>query len=79
MKAATPDHDAATASAEAARELGRRIRTRRATYDLTQEELAGLAGVSVRFVGDLERGKSTVRLSGVLAVCHVLGLTLLPS
>lgn len=79
MTTATRPHDAAAASAAASRELGQRIRALRATYGLTQEELALLAGVSVRFVGDLERGKSTVRLSGVLAVCYVLGLTLVPS
>lgn len=62
-----------------ARALGQRIRAQRIELRVTQEDLATIAGVSVRFIGDLERGKPTVRLSGVLAVCQALGLELLPS
>ncbi|MDR5698978.1 helix-turn-helix transcriptional regulator [Agromyces aerolatus] len=57
-------------------ELGTRLRARRRELGLSQHELADLADVSVRFVGDLERGKSTVRLAHVLAVVHALGLGL---
>lgn len=79
MQETSRAQEATDAGAQVASELGRRIRTLRVTHGLTQEELALLSGVSVRFVGDLERGKPTVRLSGVLAVCHVLGLAVLPS
>ena len=54
--------------------LGEQIRERRRRLDLSQEQLAELAGVSLRFVGALERGKATVRLSALLAVCTALGL-----
>lgn len=39
-----------------------------------QAEAAGLLGVGTRFLGDLERGKATVRLGLVLRVLDRLGL-----
>jgi len=56
--------------------LGQTIASRRKTLGVTQEDLAELAGVSVRFLSSLERGKATVRLSAVLAVLDALGLEL---
>ncbi|MGH8824463.1 MAG: helix-turn-helix domain-containing protein [Jiangellaceae bacterium] len=41
---------------------------------MRQEDLADLAGVSLRFVQALEAGKATVRLDRVEAVLEVLGL-----
>jgi transcriptional regulator with XRE-family HTH domain len=38
--------------------LGTRLRARRIAANLSQEELAAQAGVSVRTVSDLERGKT---------------------
>lgn len=55
--------------------IGRAIRTRRRELGLTQEDLAALAGVSPRFLGALEHGKPTVRLSTLLMVTRALGLT----
>lgn len=52
------------------------LRARRKQLGLTQAELADLAGVSVRFVHDLESGKPTVQLSKVLAVASTLGCEL---
>lgn len=52
------------------------LRTRRKELRLTQRELADLAGVSVRFIHDLENGKPTVQLDRVLAVANTLGLEL---
>jgi HTH-type transcriptional regulator / antitoxin HipB len=52
------------------------IRSRRLELGLRQDELAALAGVSVRFVHTLEQGKPTVRLDKVLAVLGQLGLDL---
>ena len=40
---------------------------------LTQRELAELAGVGVRFVSELERGKPSVRLDAVERVLAVFG------
>jgi y4mF family transcriptional regulator len=54
--------------------IGKRIRERRRALELSQEELAELSQVSLRFLGSLERGKSTVRLSALIAVCDALGL-----
>lgn len=59
-----------------ARTLGETARARRRQLRLTQEELAELASVSVRFVRALELGKTTVRLDKVEAVLDVLGLVL---
>jgi HTH-type transcriptional regulator / antitoxin HipB len=52
------------------------VRTRRRRLDLRQEDLADLAGVSLRFVQALEAGKATVQLDRVEAVLEVLGLRL---
>lgn len=57
-------------------ELGIATRDRRRALGLRQEELADLAGVSIRFIHSLEHGKSTMRLDKVLAVFGVLGLDL---
>jgi HTH-type transcriptional regulator/antitoxin HipB len=56
--------------------LGQGIRHRRLELGLHQDELAALAGVSVRFVHTLEHDKPTLRLDKVLAVLSQLGLDL---
>lgn len=43
---------------------------------MTQRELGELAGVGIRFVSELERGKSSVRLNAVHQVLAVFGKTL---
>ncbi|HWN72986.1 MAG TPA: helix-turn-helix domain-containing protein [Solirubrobacterales bacterium] len=50
------------------------IRTRRGELRLTQVEVADVARVSPRLVVELEHGKSTARLEGVMRVLAVLGL-----
>jgi HTH-type transcriptional regulator/antitoxin HipB len=57
-----------------ANDLGARIRTRRVELRLTQVELADVARVSPRLVGELERGKSTAHLEGVIRTLAALGL-----
>jgi HTH-type transcriptional regulator/antitoxin HipB len=52
------------------------IRHRRLELGLHQDELAGLAGVSTRFVHSLEQGKPSLQLDKVLAVLGQLGLDL---
>jgi y4mF family transcriptional regulator len=52
------------------------VRARRTANDLTQRELAELAGVGPRAIWDLERGKATLRSDVVNAVLHVFGKTL---
>lgn len=57
-------------------DLGAVIRKRRKQVSLTQAELAEVAGVGVRFVSELERGKQTAEFQKVLQVLSVLGLDL---
>lgn len=57
-----------------ANDLGARIRARRVELRLTQVELADVARVSPRLVGELERGKSTAHLEGVIRTLAALGL-----
>lgn len=56
-------------------EIGNIIRATRKAQGLRQDELAGAAGVGLRFVVDIEAGKPTVQLSKVLQVLHALGCT----
>jgi HTH-type transcriptional regulator / antitoxin HipB len=56
--------------------LGTLIRRRRRELGLTQTELAGVAATTLRFVSELERGKSTAQLDGVLRILAALGLKL---
>ena len=59
-----------------AADLGRAVRARRKRDGLTLVETAGLTGVGVRFLSELENGKPTVRLDRVLHVVRSLGLDL---
>lgn len=59
-----------------AAELGQLVRKTRKEQGLTQLDLAGLAGLSNRFVIDLERGKETLQIQKVLDVLALLGLEL---
>ena len=54
------------------------VKERRKQLKLTQTELAMRAGVGLRFVRELEQGKSTLRLDKVLALfgAEVEGITL---
>jgi y4mF family transcriptional regulator len=56
--------------------FGLTLRNRRRDLGLRQEELAELAGVSARFVGELESGKATARLDKFQDVLNALGLKL---
>ncbi|HEY4243461.1 MAG TPA: helix-turn-helix domain-containing protein [Kofleriaceae bacterium] len=55
-------------------ELGALVRAARRDAGLDQATAAGLAGVGARFLGDLERGKPTLRIELVLQVLARLGL-----
>jgi HTH-type transcriptional regulator/antitoxin HipB len=56
--------------------LGRAIRRRRRQLKLTQAELAGLCGVGVRFVSELESGKPGLEFGRAVHVMQQLGLEL---
>ncbi len=53
---------------------GRALRTRRRALHLSQDAVAELIGVNRRVVGELERGKGSVRLEIALAAARALGL-----
>lgn len=60
-------------------QLGLAVRSKRKQDGLTQQDLAAIANVGVRFISDLENGKATVQLDSVMTVLQALGLQLLLS
>lgn len=56
--------------------LGEDVRGRRRDLALLQVDVADMAGVSERFVRELEHDKATLRLDKTRAVLEVLGLEL---
>jgi y4mF family transcriptional regulator len=57
-------------------EIGAVVRQVRLAHGLRQDQVAAVAGVGLRFLVELERGKPTVRLDKVLAVLSALGCRL---
>jgi len=57
-------------------EIGKLIRKTRKAQNLRQEELAAAANVGVRFLIELEGGKTTAQVGKVLSVLAALGITL---
>ena len=60
-------------------DLGEYIREKRKQYNLTQIELAERSGVGVRFIRELERGKTTVQLDKINQVLAPFGEALEPT
>jgi len=54
-------------------EIGITIRHMRKRQGLRQDQLAGAAGVGLRFLIELEAGKETAQLGKALAVLDALG------
>jgi y4mF family transcriptional regulator len=54
-------------------DIGKRIRELRKAAKITQPELSERAGVGLRFIRELERGKPTVRLDKVKQVLEFFG------
>lgn len=54
--------------------LGQLVRRVRKQSGLRQDELAGAAGVGIRFIVDLESGKPTLQIGKVLYVLDTLGI-----
>ncbi|MCY3699006.1 MAG: helix-turn-helix transcriptional regulator [Gemmatimonadetes bacterium] len=54
-------------------DIGEIVRTARKHARLRQHELAGTAGVGLRFIVDLEAGKPTAQIGKVLQVLAALG------
>lgn len=57
-------------------ELAKEIKEMRKAAGLTQDDVSKRAGVGLRFVRELEQGKSTVRLDKVKQVLDLLGYEL---
>lgn len=56
--------------------LGTLIRDTRKAQGLTQEQLAGICGVGVRFIRELEHGKDSCHIGKAMSVLQMLGLQL---
>lgn len=56
--------------------LGRLVRETRRTLGLTQPKLALSAGVGVRFLVDIEKGKPTAQIGKIMRVLAALGIEL---
>ncbi len=54
-------------------DLSKHLKQRRKQNNLTQPELALKAGVGLRFVRDLEQGKTTLRMDKVNDVLRLFG------
>ncbi len=57
-------------------EIGNIVRSTRRAASLRQDELAGAAGVGLRFIVDLEAGKPTAQMGKVLQVLAALGCSI---
>jgi y4mF family transcriptional regulator len=73
---AVPPHQPAMTKILSAADLGRLVRQRRKEAGFTLKDAAGMAGVGVRFLSELERGKPTLQIDRVLAVLPLFGLDL---
>ena len=59
-----------------AKALGLLIRETRKSQGLTLETLAGLCGLSIRFLSELENGRETCSFVRILRVLETLGIEL---
>jgi len=55
-------------------EIGQTLRRRRKEAGLTLKQAAGMSGVGVRFLSELERGKATLQIGLALKVLQGFGL-----
>jgi len=65
-------------AATSSTKIGELVRQRRLANHLTQRQLAELAGVGLRLVSELERGKPTLRMDAANRVLAVFGTMLGP-
>ncbi|TQX83441.1 MULTISPECIES: type II toxin-antitoxin system Y4mF family antitoxin [unclassified Rhizobium] len=57
-------------------EIGALVRSTRKAQNLRQDKLAGVSGVGLRFIVDLEAGKPTAQIGKVLQVLQTLGCSI---
>ena len=55
--------------------IGKRIKRVRKEKGFTQQQFAEAVGISVNYLSDVERGKSSVRLEKLVTIINVLGCT----
>lgn len=60
------------------KDLGKLIKEKRKSCNLTQVELAGLSNVGSRFLVELEQGKPTIEIGKALQVMRMVGISLTP-
>ena len=56
--------------------LGELIIETRKNQKLTQEQLAAISGLGIRFIRELERGKESCHIGKVFSVLRMLGLNI---
>ena len=71
-----PDRDDQLVRVESAAALGQAAKAQRLRLGMTQAEVALVAGVGVRFIGELEAGKPSLQLERVVQVVRALGFEL---
>ena len=59
------------------KEIGARVKELRKIKNLTQEQLAEKAGVSTKYIGDVERGKANITLDYIINLSKALNLEIL--
>lgn len=60
-----------------AKKIGKIVRSTRKNLGVTQRDLALTSGTGVRFIVELEQGKSTCQLGKVLTVLETLGIKMI--
>jgi DNA-binding XRE family transcriptional regulator len=61
---------------DSAGQIGQLVRRRRKEAGMTLKDAAAMAGVGVRFLSELERGKPTLQLGLAISVLQLFGLEL---
>lgn len=56
-------------------DLGRRIKQQRLLAEMTQEKLAERAGISLSFLGHIERGSRKASMDTFVKICNALGVS----
>ena len=65
-----------TQTIDSSEQLGRLIRKRRLELGMTQTAVADVARTTLRLVSELEGGKRTAQLDGVMRILTALGIVL---
>ena len=58
------------------KQLGQRHKEKKKTANLTQAQLAELAGVSTNFIGMVERGERNIKYTNIYKIISALEITI---